>query len=387
MIVKIILKKLKGHLSEEEEILFEKWLAEDDENLFTFQRLSNLQDKSKEFQDIHHLDPQKAWKIIQRELHPNKLNRRPAATSHIKFIRYAAVFVGIVGLSLLYRSFYAEEQVEVAPDPTAIRLELGNGETRILSQSGSTEIVTKDGNVLGSKADGVVDYSHTDVDENDVEVYNTLHIPNGKTFKIVLSDGTTVNLNAGSTLEYPVKFIKGKHRKVTLIGEAFFDVRKDEKSPFIVTSRSLDIRVLGTKFNVTSYPEDTDQKTVLVEGSVRLYESGGAYDQDNSTLLAPGEMASWEGDNKKVSVEQVDTELYTSWMQGKLVLKGMKFKDIEKRLERHYGVSIHNKNKILEDRVFTATFDVETIEEVLNTFVSETSFDYVIENDQITILE
>jgi ferric-dicitrate binding protein FerR (iron transport regulator) len=98
-------------------------------------------------------------------------------------------------------------------------------------------------------------------------------------------------------------------------------------------------------------------------------------------------MGSWEGTDKKISVKQVDTELYTSWMQGKLVLKGMKFKDIEKRLERHYGVTIQNKNKELEDRVFTATFDVETIEEVLNTFVSETSFDYVIENDQIIILE
>lgn len=386
MIVKIILKKLKGHLSEEEEILFEKWLAEDDENLLTFQRLTNLQGNSKELRDIHHLDPQKAWKIIQRELHTNKPNSRPA-TSYAKFMRYAAVFVGVIGLSLLYRSFYMEKQVEIAPDPTAIRLELGNGETRILTQSGSTEIVTKDGNVLGSKADGVVDYSQNNVDEDDIEVYNTLHIPNGKTFKIVLSDGTIVNLNAGSTLEYPVKFIKGQQRKVTLTGEAFFDVKKDENSPFIVTSRSLDIRVLGTQFNVTSYPEDTDQKTVLVEGSVSLYESGGDYDQDNSTLLAPGEMASWESADKKISVKQVDTELYTSWMQGKLVLKGMKFKDIEKRLERHYGVSIQNKNKELEDRVFTATFDVETIEEVLNTFVSETSFDYVIEKDQITILE
>ncbi|MEH6681460.1 MAG: FecR domain-containing protein [Sediminicola sp.] len=280
-----------------------------------------------------------------------------------------------------------EEQLGIAPDPTAIRLELGNGETRILSQSGSTAIVTKDGNVLGNKADGVVDYSQNNIDEDDIEVYNKLHIPNGKTFKIVLSDGTTVNLNAGSTLEYPVKFIKGQNRKVTLIGEAFFDVKKDENSPFIVTSRSLDIRVLGTKFNVTSYPEDTDQKTVLIEGSVRLYETGGEYDGDDSTLLTPGDMASWEGTEKKISVKQVDTELYTSWMQGKLVLKGMKFKDIEKKLERHYGVSIQNKSKELGDRVFTATFDVETIEEVLNTFVSETRIDYVIENDRITILE
>src|SRR5690606_28277691 len=122
-------------------------------------------------------------------------------------------------------------------------------------------------------------------------------------------------------------------------------------------------------------------------GSVRLYETGREYDGDDSTLLSPGDMASWEGTDKKISVKQVDTELYTSWMQGKLVLKGMKFKDIEKKLERHYGVSIQNKSKELGDRVFTAAFDVETIEEVLNTFVSETRFDYVIENDQITILE
>tara|TARA_R110002020_G_scaffold184120_1_gene380969 strand:- start:67205 stop:68362 length:1158 start_codon:yes stop_codon:yes gene_type:complete len=385
LIAVIILKKLNGHLSKEETVLFKKWLSENDANFLTFQRLKELHRKHIPLPKIHDLDAKEAWDILSslQKCKPKKNN----SISYSGFLRYAAVFVGIVGISVLYRSFYMEEQLGIAPDPTAIRLELGNGETRILSQSGSTAIVTKDGNVLGNKADGVVDYSQSNIDEDDIEVYNKLHIPNGKTFKIVLSDGTTVNLNAGSTLEYPVKFIKGQNRKVTLIGEAFFDVKKDENSPFIVTSRSLDIRVLGTKFNVTSYPEDTDQKTVLIEGSVRLYETGGEYDGDDSTLLTPGDMASWEGTDKKVSVKQVDTKLYTSWMQGKLVLKSMKFKDIEKKLERHYGVSIQNKNKELGDREFTATFDVETIEEVLNTFVSETRIDYVIENDRITILK
>ncbi|MBW8242700.1 DUF4974 domain-containing protein [Muricauda oceani] len=387
MIVEIILKKLKGPISEEEEILFEKWLSEDDENILTFQRLTNLQDKSKELQNIHHLDSQEAWEKIQHALHTNKSNKR-LTISYSSFMGYAAVFAGVVVLSLLYKSFYMEELVEVEHDPTAITLELGNGETRILSQSGSTAIVTKDGDLLGNKADGMVDYSQNNFDEDDGElVYNTLHIPNGKTFKIVLSDGTTVHLNAGSTLMYPVKFIKGQNRKVTLIGEAFFHVEKNENSPFIVTSQSLDIRVLGTQFNVSSYPGDIDEKTVLVEGSVRVYESGTDYNEDDSTLLVPGEMASWQPTDKKISVEKVDTELHTSWMQGKLVLKGMKFKDIEKKLERHYGVIIENRNKKMEDRVFTATFDVETIEEVLSTFTSETSFDYVIENNQIIILE
>ncbi|WP_318311745.1 FecR family protein [Flagellimonas crocea] len=385
MILEIILKKLKGPISKEEEILFEKWLSEDDENFSTFQRLKNLKGKSRELKDIHQLDPQKAWERIYNEHHTHKSNKRLTT----KFMRYAAVFIGIVGLGVYYTVFNSKEtDAMVETDPTAIILELGNGETRILSQSGSTAIVTKDGNVLGTKAENVVDYSQSDIDAVDNElVYNTLHIPNGKTFKIVLSDGTTVNLNAGSTLTYPIKFIPGQQRKVTLIGEAFFHVKKNEENPFIVTSQSLDIRVLGTQFNVTSYPEDTNQKTVLVEGSVRLYESGTSYSEDDSTLLTPGDMASWESAYKKMSVKKVDTELYTSWMNGKLVLKGLKFKDIIKKLERHYGVSIQNKNMDLEDRVFTATFDVETIEEVLNTFVSETYFDYLIEDDQITILK
>ena len=387
MIVEIILKKLKGPISEEEEIRFKKWLSEDDENFSTFQRLSNLQGKSKELRDINHLDPQNAWETIHRELRTNSPGKR-TKTSYHKLMRYAAIFVGLVGISLLYRSFYMEESVEWEADPTAITLELGNGETRVLSQSGTAAITTKEGNVLGTKDDGVVDYSHNDVEADDnALVYNTLHIPNGKTFKIVLSDGTTVNLNAGSTLTYPIKFIEGQNREVTLIGEAFFHVKKNEKSPFIVSSQSLDIRVLGTQFNVSAYPGDTDEKTVLVEGSVRVYESGTDYNEDDSTLLTPGEMASWQPTDKKIDVKKVDTELHTSWMQGKLVLKGMKFKDIEKKLERRYGVNIENRNKKMEDRVFTATFDVETIEEVLSTFTTETSFDYVIENNQIIILE
>lgn len=387
MIVEIILKKLKGPISEEEEIRFKKWLSEDDENFSTFQRLSNLQGKSKELRDINHLDPQNAWETIHRELRTNNASKRTKNSYH-KLMRYAAIFVGLVGISLLYRSFYMEESVEWEADPTAITLELGNGETRVLSQSGTAAITTKEGNVLGTKDDGVVDYSHNDVEADDNSlVYNTLHIPNGKTFKIVLSDGTTVNLNAGSTLTYPIKFIEGQNREVTLIGEAFFHVKKNEKSPFIVSSQSLDIRVLGTQFNVSAYPGDTDEKTVLVEGSVRVYESGTDYNEDDSTLLTPGEMASWQPTDKKIDVKKVDTELHTSWMQGKLVLKGMKFKDIEKKLERRYGVNIENRNKKMEDRVFTATFDVETIEEVLSTFTTETSFDYVIENNQIIILE
>ena len=97
-------------------------------------------------------------------------------------------------------------------------------------------------------------------------------------------------------------------------------------------------------------------------------------------------MAQWDRKSKSAQMEKVDTDQYTSWMQGKLVLRGMKFREIIKKLERHYGVIIDNKNESLNNRTFTATFDVESMEEVLNTFVSETKFEYKIEGKQITIL-
>ena len=156
-------------------------------------------------------------------------------------------------------------------------------------------------------------------------------------------------------------------------------------SPFIVTTGTLDVRVLGTKFNLTSYPEDLQQSTVLVEGSVSLYETGSSYNKDDSTLLSPGFKADWDGSDKKMVINKVNTDIYTGWIEGKLVMKKMNFSNIIQRLQRHYDVSITNEYKELNDRIFTATFEKETIEEVLETFIIETPFKYEIIGNKIKI--
>src|SRR5690606_1260204 len=215
--------------------------------------------------------------------------------------------------------------------------------------------------------------------------YNELSVPYGKKFSLVLSDGTLVHLNAGSALKYPVKFIEGQTRQDYLKGEAFFDVFSDAAHPFVVSNEDMNIRVLGTKFNDSAYPEDREVNTVLVEGSVSLYDSHEVYDEEKAALLEPGYKAEWDRFYKKVSYEKVDTDIYTGWLDGKLVLRKMSFNHILKKLQRQYKVVIENKYEKLGKRTFTATFDVETIQEVLKTFSEETPFEYEIIGDRITI--
>src|SRR5690606_36367432 len=118
---------------------------------------------------------------------------------------------------------------------------------------------------------------------SDKLAYNTLKIPFGKKFRLQLSDGTMVHINSGSTLKYPIKFIAGENRQVYLDGEAFFDVAKDKKHPFIVNADNLNVRVLGTHFNVSNYPEDAVTDVVLVEGSVGMYRSNEEFDASKNT--------------------------------------------------------------------------------------------------------
>ncbi|MGB3775962.1 MAG: FecR domain-containing protein [Leeuwenhoekiella sp.] len=383
MIVKIILKKLRGTLREEEEILFKKWLFENAENIKTYNRLKNLKQQNGTLPDIDDLDPNEAWKVISATLSENN-NKKTFSRSNSNFWRYAATVAVIVGSFVFYNSMGFFSNSEPKVDKNAIILKVGDGHNQVLSYKGNSTIVNSDGQSLGEKSDGVIDYTESSNDNLKIE-YTTLQIPNGKKFKIVLSDGTLVHLNSGSSLRYPSRFQNGKNREVTLTGEAYFDVKKNEREPFIVTAGSMAVRVLGTSFNVRDYPEESNQNTVLVEGAVQIYEAGSLYNKDRATLLSPGFKAEWNASLKKTRIDKVDIDLYTGWTEGKLIMKKVSFSTIIKRLERHYGVQIKNEYTDLNERTFTATFESESIDQVLETFAIETPFTYEIDIDQIRI--
>jgi hypothetical protein len=323
----------------------------------------------------------KSWKRIRKEIDPF-----PKMYFFKKIARIAAVFAGLIGLMYFIYDNKPESVVQkklISEDE--IVLKLANGDTQIITANGDTKIVDHEGEVIGAQKGREINYQNDTKTPIKKLIFNELRVPYGKTFALVLSDGTEVHLNSGTVLKYPVKFLKEKNRQVYLTGEAYFKVSEDKDHPFIVQSNDLNVRVLGTSFNVSSYPENKNIFTVLVNGSVRLYDKDEPYSEEKSKLLKPGRKAKWNKINQKISIKKVDTSIYTSWIDGILVIEGLRFRQIIKRLERHYNVKIINHNKELDKQAFTATFRVENIQEVLESFKANFPFDYHNEGNIITI--
>ncbi|NMH86877.1 FecR family protein [Flavivirga algicola] len=375
---KLIFKKLNNKLSVKEAIVFNNWYKHQ-ENKELYVRLKELKASGEDISVLINLDANTAWDQVLKSYESRRINKSKSANVIRPMLRYAAVFLALVTISYgSYRYIFIGSQNKEI-DPTAITLQLDDGKVIVINSNDTESITDNKGNILGLKEGSKLNYKDTGVEEK--LIYNTLVIPYGKRFEIALSDGTLVHLNAGSSLKYPVKFLNGKKRKVYLEGEAFFDVSKDKEHPFIVNTSNMDVRVLGTRFNVSAFPEDKTISTVLVEGAVNLSSISG----DKVLELKPNYKAEWDITNSETQIKRVDTDIYTSWINGRLVLKNLPFKNIVKKLERHYNVEIINNYEALNNQVFTASFDIETIEEVLNSFADNKPFVFNINNKTITI--
>ncbi|MEQ8218873.1 MAG: FecR domain-containing protein [Arenibacter sp.] len=301
----------------------------------------------------------------------------------------AATFLLLVGIY-----FYNQNTVETSTTPITmendpksgvITLQLDNGTVETISENGERKITNTIGKLVASQQGNTLQY--TGAEAQDKLVYNTLNIPHGRQFDLVLSDGTKVKLNSGSSIKYPVRFLKGQDRKVYLKGEAFFDVTTDKARPFIVNADEINIKVLGTQFNLSYYAEDEDISTVLVEGAVVLFKDGADMNTNTSSQLVPGQRAEWNKMNNTMTIKEVDTNIYTAWKDGYLLFKAAPFSSIRSKLERHFNITIEDRSGRLENQIYTATFRNETIEEILETFKEDTHFEYIHEGSKIIILD
>ena len=371
----LISKYLLGKATEEEVERIFQWIDASPENKRVFIQCKKawaLGAKSDE-------DNQLAWRELESKLDNNP---KPGFSG---FMMYAAILVFLIGIGYFFTQQKSNSNLP-SIDKNAITLELGNGNIQIITEDGESTIVDKKGKLVGIQKGNVLNYNSVTSDlDSSKPIYNELTIPYGKTFKLVLSDGTTIHLNAGSSIKYPVKFIEGTQREVFLKGEAFFDVIKNANHPFVVNVNDLNVRVLGTKFNVSSYPEDRNINTVLVEGSVALHDKDDTYNASTAFLLEPGYKGEWNPDSKETTMSKVDTNEYTSWIEGRMIFRNAPFKIIRKKLERKYNVSIKNNNKILEERTYNAVFDIESIEQVLRTLNEIYSIEYTIDKNEIII--
>ncbi|WPR73144.1 FecR family protein [Flavobacterium sp. NG2] len=379
-IIDVIIKKLHHqNLSPEETRFFDTWLQESEKNLDFFTKLEQLKNKKEVIAEIASVNPELAWQKVLRK-YEKETRRNQLQLFSRRFLRYAAVFVGALVLGYVVDTFVLTKQSVTLPS-NEITLQSENGNVQVLSSNMIYGIKDANGRTLGAKSETKLDFRG--IKYVDKLIYNTLTIPYGKKFEITLSDGTIVHLNSGSVIRFPIKFINGYKRKVNLIGEGYFEVSKDKKHPFIVETAQMNVTVLGTKFNVSAYPEDPSITTVLVEGSVSL--SSSLVNSKEVLRLVPGDWANWWIKTAGIKRKQVDTDIYTSWIDGRIVFKNQKFGNIIKKLERHYDVKIKNNYQELNQELFTASFDVETIEEALNSFAENKNFKFEIKDKLITI--
>ncbi len=362
---KLLDKYLDGTISDSEKQLLKQFEEELDSGSKSI-HFKNPADNAKVKDTI--------WKMVSRRttrVLPRYFNWRVAASS-------AAVIIGLLVVGYVYFQNSGQLQKDQLPQ-NAITLEMEDGSVRIIEENSSATLTDGKGTVLGQQKGNEIVYSDAEV--GDELVYNTLKVPFGKRFELSLSDGTKAYLNAGSSLKYPVKFLRDRDRNVYITGEAFLEVAKDAKRPFIVNTEKMNVRVLGTKFNVSSYPEDDNSEVVLVEGAVSLYKAHVDYDPSKEVLLKPGYKGSYSKKSNEISKDSVITSLYTSWMKGELIFRNMSFNNIIKKLERHYNVAIENNNTALGAKKFNANFGEAPLGKVLQELRANYGVEYTI-NDQ-----
>lgn len=203
---------------------------------------------------------------------------------------------------------------------------------------------------------------HTELTQNEI-IWQVIESPVGMRSHVVLPDGTNLWLNAGSSMSYSIPFIREK-RELKLSGEAYLEVAKNEKSPFVVQTDNGQVEVLGTQFNVSAYPESNKLNIALKEGNVRfLFDGNGGIRK--YAEMKPNDLLEFDKKAKTVARENTDIEKYISWHQNVMILDDTPMTEVARLIEQWYGVEVVIANEAIKRYKFTTTFDNEPLHRVL----------------------
>ncbi|NQX38278.1 FecR protein [Pedobacter steynii] len=228
---------------------------------------------------------------------------------------------------------------DIPPGGNRALLTLPGGEPIVLNDSSIRQLKNQTGGSIVKAGNGILVYkANALAGQAGKEMFNTISTPRGGQYQVILPDGTHVWLNAASSLRFPAAF-KGEKRLVKLNGEAYFEVAKNKRMPFIVQTENQEVEVLGTHFNISSYADETATKTTLLEGSVKVTAQAG------QKVLSPGEQALTNKDTRVIKVMPVSIEDAIAWKNGYFVFNDEKLESIMHRVSRWYDVEYHFEGK------------------------------------------
>jgi len=324
-------------------------------------------------------DPEK--KILARKIVSGlesidaKRNRRQLMIGLVKYAAIALMFFSI-GSVLVYLKMDKQTRKWVIAEssiPTQLQ-----GPVLILPEGSSVPLKKTESSLDYSKPDQILLNNESVIKqskESEKIANNQLIIPFGNRSKVTLSDNTIVWLNAGSRLIYPSKFT-GEQREVMLFGEAYFEVTKNVEMPFVVKTTSIDVKVLGTEFNVSAYPDDNVVQTVLKSGSVSILRNHGNI-FEKVLVLTPNQMALFDKTTQDSKIYTVDANDYTIWTKGLLSFDDLEMSRVLKSLERYYNIQIRYADPMVGSQRISGKLDLnKNLNEVFEYMskVSSTTF-------------
>jgi transmembrane sensor len=367
----IIRKYLKSGLSKLEEQKLYNWIQSDEKNmkLFKSEMTSYLFNNSKS----KNVNTEAAFEVFKSEINKESnvilLKRR----SYKTYLKYAAIIAVLISSTYFIKNALNPINEDTNSVTSNVKEKINN-QIVIIQDDGSEVKLDQEREELSY------------INENsskELLAYNEIKIPKGYVFRLMLSDSTVVWLNASTRLKYPKRFISSlKTRTVELEGEAFFEVAHNPKKPFIVITNGIEVEVLGTKFNVSSYTNEANINTTLVEGSVKVNDVNN---NDKSIIIEPSYQASFNKNSMDLSSKKVNTLEYTSWMQKRIIFNDVPFGELVKKIERTYNVEIINNNEQIKKKRFTGQFDIENVDVIFKALSTIVDFDYEINNNKITI--
>jgi len=292
-------------------------------------------------------------------------------------LKIAAILLMVVSVSLLLYRISNTQDYNIVPGTQKAELVV-NGVPQNLAGQKSAVLLKGNGVTITTRADGSIVYAAYEADSSVASKMNTLVTPRGGEYRVTLSDGTVVTLNSGSKLSFPTGF-RGAERNVTLEGEGFFEVAKNANMPFVVSVEGREIRVLGTKFNLSSYEEDRGVTATLLEGSI-LFS-----DQNNHQVkLHPNQQANSE--QGKLTLKNVDAADYMAWTKGEFLFNDVPIATVMQKLARWYDVEV-DLESLPEKNLYLKVSRTLNIKDLLKMLSRATDLKFELEGNKILLEE
>lgn len=239
-----------------------------------------------------------------------------------------------------------EMATAIAPGGNKALLTLANGHKIALTDIKNGEIVEHNGVKISKTHDGQLVYRISDLSKTDKGDYNIIETPTGGTYQILLPDGSRIWLNAASSIRYPLSFNGLPKRRIELVGgEAYFEIAKDKKHPFLVEMNQQVVEVLGTHFNINSYTDESATKTTLLEGAIRIVPIDAQGKKGISKLLKPNQQAVLTN-GEGLNISNVDTEEAVAWKSGYFIFHNEGIESVMRKIARWYNVKVQYEGKI-----------------------------------------